>query len=156
MEELKDKIAKWLDPKLSELNCFLVDIKVMGSGNRIEVYIDNEENVKISTCETVSRYLEFYLDNDTAFPEHYILDVSSPGLENPFRVKRQYLKSIGKTIEIILNDGVKIEGILIDINDGQLKLQTVVGSKIKGRKPHILEEIIELDNIKYTKKKISF
>ncbi|MBK6729931.1 MAG: hypothetical protein IPG60_02825 [Bacteroidetes bacterium] len=36
------------------------------------------------------------MENDPAFGDNYMLDVSSPGMENPFKVERQYLKILAK------------------------------------------------------------
>ena len=64
MENLTARIEQWLAPKLEELDCFLVDIKVKPSGSKIEVYIDRDKGLQIETCEQVSRFLEFHLDNE--------------------------------------------------------------------------------------------
>ena len=93
MEKLSEKIAVWVAPKLEELDCFLVDIKINPAGSKIEVYIDRDTGLQIEMCEQVSRFLELHLDNEPGVPPKYILEVSSPGMDNPFKVERQYLKN---------------------------------------------------------------
>lgn len=156
MDVLKDKMQEWLQPKMEELDCFLVDIRHNPSSGKFEVFIDTDTGVTISQCEQVSRHLQFYMDNDPAFAENYSLDVSSPGMENPFKVERQYLKNIGKTVEVVLHTGVKKEGILDGFGDGKLKLRIALPVKVKGKPPEYMEEEMALDLIKSTKKKISF
>ena len=162
MEALKEKIEKWLEPKLDELGCFPVDIRLLNGGTRIEVYIDDDEGVKISTCEQVSRYLQFMLDNEEGTPENYTLDVSSPGMENPFKVVRQYTKNIGKTVEVLLQNGEKKEGILKEVHEKDIiiSVQKEIQKNLKpGQKPkygEVKEETIAFTDIKSAKKKISF
>ncbi len=83
MDEIKLKVIKWLEPKLDELDCFLVEVKINTANNKYEVYVDSMENIEISTCEKISRSLEFHLDNDEAIPENYNLEVSSPARRMP-------------------------------------------------------------------------
>ncbi|MBP7400354.1 MAG: hypothetical protein KA954_12250 [Chitinophagales bacterium] len=156
MDVLKEKIQEWLAPKLEELDCFLVDIRHNPSNGKFEIFMDTDAGVTISACEQVSRYLNFYMENDPAFGDNYMLDVSSPGMENPFKVERQYLKNIGKTVELVLHSGVKKEGILKQYDGEKLTLQIALPVKVKGKKPELVEEEFTLEEIKSTKKKISF
>lgn len=157
MEGLKDKIEGWLKPKLEEMNCYLVDVKILNSGGKIEVYIDNNDNpVTISECETISRFLEFYLDNDNALNHRYVLDVSSPGMDNPFKVAKQYQKNIGRVVEVVLTGGIKKEGVLKSADDEKLEIDIHHPPKKKHLKPEITTELIQFAEIKSVKKKITF
>lgn len=156
MEKLSEKIAVWVAPKLEELDCFLVDIKINPAGSKIEVYIDRDAGLQIETCEQVSRFLELHLDNEAGVPPKYILEVSSPGMDNPFKVERQYLKNIGKTVEVLLTNGVKIEGMLEQYQPDALVLKQTIPPAKKGQAPTYKEATINMNDIKYTKKKISF
>ncbi|MBC8047570.1 MAG: ribosome assembly cofactor RimP [Fimbriimonadaceae bacterium] len=157
MEGLKSRIEQWLQPKLEEMNCYLVDVKVLNNGSKIEVYIDNNDNpVTISECEAVSRYLEFYLDNDGNINNKYVLDVSSPGMDNPFKVPKQYQKSIGRAVEILMNTGMKKEGILKYASDDKIEIEVHHPAKKKHLKPEITTEEIQFTEIKTVKKKIIF
>jgi ribosome maturation factor RimP len=152
----REKITELLGPKLSELGCFLVDIRINPSINKYEVFIDSDEGVTIEACEKLSRYLQFCMDNDTSFPQNYTLDVSSPGMDNPFKVMRQYTKNIGKEVEVLLNNGLKKEGILLEVTESDLKLAVHHPPKKKGMKPEVTEELFVFEDIKSTKNKISF
>lgn len=151
-----EKILELLTPKLEELGCFLVDMKIIPSVNKYEIFIDNKDGVTIETCTKVSRYIEFHMDNDDSFPKQYSLDVSSPGMENPFKVPQQYEKNIGKTVEVVLMSGVKKEGILKAADAEKLKLEVHIPPPKKGMKPKVEEAEFELSEIKSTKKKITF
>lgn len=152
----KEKIIEILQPKLDEYGCFLVDVRVNPSLNKYEIFIDTDEGVTIQVCEKISRYLMFVMDNDPDFSANYSLDVSSPGMDNPFKVMRQYQKSIGKLVEVVMLSGVKKEGVLEDVNEAEMKLAVHHPPAKKGMKPKVTEEIIPMKDIKSTSKKITF
>jgi len=147
----REKIIEIVTPKLEEMGCFLVDVRINPAINKYEVFIDSDTGVTIETCEKVSRHIEFILDNDTAVPPKYALDVSSPGMDNPFKVMRQYRKNIGKKVEVLLNSGIKKEGILQEVNDAGLKLQVFHQPPKKGIKPEVTEETLNFTDIKSTR-----
>ena len=131
MERLADQIAEWLEPKLEELGAFLVDVKQNPAQHRIEVYLDRDAGkpgIDIETCTVVSRYLQFQLDHGEATPKNYILEVSSPGMDNPFKVLRQYKKYQGALVEVLLLDGRKLDGILADSSEEGIVLDRFLSS----------------------------
>ncbi|MFN3940591.1 MAG: ribosome maturation factor RimP, partial [Chitinophagales bacterium] len=132
------------------------DIRHNPSAEKFEVFIDTDSGVTINQCEQVSRYLQFLMENDAAFSDGFALDVSSPGMENPFKVERQYLKNIGKTVEVLLQNGAKKEGVLTAFEADKLFLQMIIPPKKKGMQPEFSNEVIHLSEIKSTKKKIAF
>lgn len=153
---VKKMLIDWSEPKLEELGCFLVDVKVDPSHARYALYIDKDGGVSIGTCETMSRYLEMHLDNTPGIPKDYTLEVSSPGLDNPFMVKRQYSNSIGKEVEVLMKSGVKKEGKLLSAGEESIRIAVEV--PLQGKKYAIKteEEDIPFSAIKSTKKKITF
>lgn len=152
----REQIEQWLGPKLEELGCFLVDIRINPSSSKYEVYIDTPTGVTIEQCEKVSRFLNFQMENDPTFPERYTLDVSSPGMDNPFRVQQQFDKNIGKHVEVLLLSGVKKEGILKKADGKILHLEVHHPPKKKGMAPDIDLETFDFAEIKHVKKKINF
>lgn len=152
----REQIEQWLGPKLEELGCFLVDIRINPSSAKYEVYIDTPTGVTIEQCEKVSRFLNFQMENDNQFPEKYTLDVSSPGMDNPFRVQQQYDKNIGKTVEVVLLSGIKKEGMLKKADGFVLHLEIHHPPKKKGMPPVIELETFDFAEIKSVKKKIIF
>lgn len=138
-EEVKNKIEEWLQPILSEKNLFLVDIK-FPMGRQIEVYVDSDKGIHISECADISRFLEKNLDGSGLVPENYILEVSSPGMDNPLRVPRQYKRRIGRVLEITKTNGVQVIGELLEVNDTNIKLRDVPEEKSKTQKAKSKEE----------------
>lgn len=99
--------------------------------NKIIVLIDREGGVGINQCVEVSRFIEKSLDRDA---EDFELEVSSAGLDAPFKVLRQYQKNIGKEVDVKLADGKKVKGQLIEANEKGITVQQVSKEKIEGRK----------------------
>ena len=120
---------------------FLVEVKV-GSGNDIRVLVDTPEGISVDDCAGISRFLNGSLDRES---EDYSLEVSSPGLSAPFRVRQQYEKNVGRTVEMVLNDGDKLEGKLESVSGESVTL------KVKGK-----DRTVRYDEIKKAKTVISF
>ncbi|MBL0310538.1 MAG: hypothetical protein IPP77_12955 [Bacteroidetes bacterium] len=126
-------MESWLQPLLEEKNLFLTDIR-FSMGKKIEVYIDSDEGILIDDCATVSRFLEKNLDGSGAVPSNYILEVSSPGMDNPLKVPRQYRKRIGRILQVVKNDGTSIEAELIAVTDDNIRLREVKEKEKRRRK----------------------
>ena len=147
----KEEIRKVAEPKIKELNGFLVDVKV-NTANVITVFFDRMEGVQVEHCLAISKYVEEHFDREV---EDYELTVCSAGLDNSFRVDEQYQKYIGKEVGVLLKNGRRKKGVLLSFDDALL---LEVEKKKKGsRKEFILEEVsIPKDEIKETKLKINF
>ena len=132
-----------------------MDVKV-SDGNHIKVLLDNDSATSIEQCMALSRHLESLLDREQ---EDFRLDVSSPGLDMPLQLERQYLKNIGKQIIVKPTMGGKMEGELLSVDAKGLTFKTREKRRIEGRKAKewVEEEhgfgFSELD---YTKVMISF
>ena len=102
------QIQELIESHILGSGIFLVEV-VVKQGNAIRIQVDRKEGISIDECVKISRFVNENLDRDE---EDYSLEVSSPGLGKPFKVRQQYEKSIGKRIEISLTDGKREEGIL--------------------------------------------
>jgi ribosome maturation factor RimP len=148
-------IRELAEKKLEENESFLVDVTVSAS-NKIRVTIDNFNGLAINECVSMSRWIENELDRET---EDYELEVSSPGLDQPFKVFRQYQKNIGREVEVKLNDGQKLEGKLTKAADQQIEIEQKSREKIEGQKgkQSVTRQItLPLDKIKETRIIIKF
>lgn len=106
-------ITELVEQYLVGSDIFLVDVAVK-AGNAIRVHVDRMEGISIDECVKISRYLNEKLDRDA---EDYSLEVSSPGLGAPFRVKQQYDKNCGRHIEVRLKEGSTVTGKLQTVSD---------------------------------------
>jgi ribosome maturation factor RimP len=104
----------------------------------------------------VNRYIESQFDRET---EDYELEVSSAGLTEPFKVKKQYEKNIGNEVETLTKAGKKITGVLVEVHDNEFVLQTEKTVKPEGakRKMTVVENLtFAYEEIKSTKYIIRF
>lgn len=124
---LESLMNKWLADKPDH---FLVDIKVL-PGNKVEVFVDADKGIQIDTCAQISRYLEQYLDEELPLGEKYTLEVSSPGMSSPIKVLRQYQRRIGNELAVLKADGVKVIGILKQVDESGIVLEESIMKKKK-------------------------
>ncbi len=133
---------------------FVVDVRV-SSSNKITVLIDREEGVTIDDCARLNRLVEENLDRDA---EDFELEISSPGLNEPFRVVRQYLKNRGEEVEVLTKEGKKHKGVLKDVLDNGFVIDEKIKVKGSGKRPDtkIKEREFQFEYVKATRLFIDF
>jgi len=127
---------------------FLVEVQVK-KGNVINVIVDGDKGVNIEECVKISRFIESKLDRDK---EDYELRVSSPGIDKPFKMKRQYKRYVGREIEVLTTDDKKWEGLLISVGEEEIGMQIKQGKKGK----EVLDKRILFRDILEARPVISF
>ncbi|MBC7866022.1 MAG: ribosome maturation factor [Gloeobacteraceae cyanobacterium ES-bin-316] len=149
---LIETVQKLLMPMLEE-DIFLIEIKVKPINN-IKIYLDADQGLGIERCIKINRALYKIMEEMGFFPEgDFSLEVSSPGIGEPLKQHRQYIKNIGRDVEIIVEEDVKITGILKEVTEENIIVETTEG---KGKKLVVKNEEIALTNIKQTKVLIKF
>ena len=132
---------------------FLVEIRIKPTNN-IKVFIDADEGVNLSNLIEYNRKLYRQIEESGLYPDgNFSLEVSSPGLDEPLKMNRQYKKNIGRYVEVILQDATKKEGKLIETTEDGIVIEWEEG---KGKKKQIKQESILFDQIKTTKIQIKF
>tara|TARA_B110000003_G_C16615244_1_gene521055 strand:- start:779 stop:1234 length:456 start_codon:yes stop_codon:yes gene_type:complete len=145
------EIIKVVEPKINELDGFLVDVKV-NTSNFITIFFDRMDGVQVEHCLEISKYFEEKFDREI---EDYEITVCSAGLDNAFTVDKQYQKYIGKEVGVLLMNGKRKSGIIVNYNE-DLTLD-IVKKKKGSRKEYINEQVnIPRSQIKETKLKINF
>ncbi len=131
---------------------FLVDLKLK-PGNSIQVLLDADQGVSLNKCVAYHRALYNKIEEASFFePGDFLLEVSSPGLDEPLKMNRQYVKNIGRLVDIVLKDGRKISGKLLAA-EPQILLEETKG---KGKKQEIVQHTFLPEQIKTTKIQIVF
>ncbi len=121
----KEEIEKRLNSHLQGTEYFLVELEVK-QGGVVDVFVDGDKGIPISECAKISRYITGLFDRNV---EDYELRVSSPGLDRPLKLARQYKKYMGRQIEVLMKTGEKISGSLKSCDDTGLTLEEKVGKK---------------------------
>jgi ribosome maturation factor RimP len=123
---------------------FLVDLRIKPTNN-IKVFLDGDSGITIEKCVQVNRKLYKRLEESGLFPEgDFSLEVSSAGLDEPLKSLRQYKKNIGRQVEVQLQDGSLIEGVLTGVNEDGIVLEVTKGKPVNRKLPSKKKEISSL------------
>ena len=123
-----DRISEAVSPILWTLGLELADIVCVGQGSRsvVRVFIDKPEGVTLDDCERAHKALGPALDVADPFPHAYTLEVSSPGLDRPFKRIQDYRRAIGKRVTLKLREPLagqwRLVGTLTDVTDDSVTL----------------------------------
>ncbi len=132
---------------------FVVDV-VVRDGNAIKVFLDHDVATSIENCIALSRHLNASLDRDA---QDFSLDVSSPGLDMPLKLHRQYVKNVGREVDVRLVDGEKVEGVLAAVEADTISLEVQVrDAASKSRKLIASTRILSFSDIASTRIVVSF
>ena len=127
VSEIKDAISS----EIVARNCYIVDITVSRE-NDIEITIESEEGrVELDDCVAVSRHFEEQFDREK---EDYSLTVTSAGLDQPFKVLKQYQKAVGSKVEVQLKGGRKMIATLIEADEESITLNYSAKEAVEGKK----------------------
>lgn len=145
-------LEQLLHPMLVD-DIFLVSIKIKPTNN-YKVYIDADGGLGIEKCTRINRALYRQIEEQGLHPDgNFSLEVSSPGIDEPLKLLRQYKKNISRHVEVVLNDGQKKEGKLKEVADAAITIEQVSG---KGKKAITADVQINFDDIKQTTVQIKF
>ena len=146
-------VEKKLSELLTELpGYFLVEISVKPTNN-IKVFVDADQGAAIDQLSRINRALYKWVE-ENLFPNgDFSIEVSSPGLEEPLKLNKQYLKNVGRMVEIVLKNGLKKEGKLISVSENEIVIEEEIG---KGKKREVIQHIILKEEIKTTKVQVKF
>ena len=119
---------------------YIVDVSI-SKDNDIEVIIEKEEGiVELEDCVAMSRYFETCFDREK---EDYSLTMSSAGLDQPFKVLKQYLKAVGTKVEVQLKGGRKMVAVLEAADQESVTLKYSVKEAVEGKKKKELVEHVD-------------
>ncbi len=120
-----EQIIAMVQEELIRRDLFLVDVLVL-PGSRIVVYIDSMKGISLDECMALSRYLRQKLEQESG---DFELEVSSPGLDKPLKLPQQFIKNIGRLLEVITFDGIKTTGRLVMANHEIIRLEVEAPGK---------------------------
>jgi len=125
---MKEKVKELLNQALEEnTSLFLIEFEIT-EGNQIRVIIDGDDGITVKDCIAVSRAIEHNLDREEI---DFSLDVASAGVSEPLSIPRQFIKNIGRKLNVKTQDQKVFEGTLTKANDNEIELQW----KVREPKP---------------------
>ena len=136
VSEIKDAIGG----EIAARGCFLVDVSV-SKDNDIVLTIESENGkIELDDCVSLSRYFETKFDREV---EDYSLTVSSAGLDQPFKVLKQFLKAVGTKVEVQLKGGKKMAALLEAADEESVTLKYSAKEAVEGKKKKELVEHVD-------------
>jgi ribosome maturation factor RimP len=105
-----EELTRLLEPTVERLGYELADLELRLSGRDsvVRVFIDKPQGVGLEDCEAVSRQVSAVLDVEDPVPGHYVLEVSSPGLDRKLTKPAHYRRYVGDDVRVQLR--VPLEG----------------------------------------------
>ena len=151
-EDQIETVQKLLQPLLVD-DIFLVDIKIKPTNN-IKIYLDADSGLGIEKCIKINRRLYKVMEEMGLYPDgDFSLEVSSPGVDEPLKIHRQFLKNIGRNVVVKLNDDSIKEGKLISATETDLTIEYTEG---KNKKAVTHTVTIPFTDIKQTTVQVKF
>jgi ribosome maturation factor RimP len=148
------QLEGFLKEILAEEPAIFVVSMLIKPTNNIKIFIDGDEGVKIEKCVRINRKMYKAIEESAMYPDgDFSLEVSSPGVDEPLKLIRQYNKNIGRDVEVTFNDDTKKEGKLISVTEADIIIEHTEG---KGKKAVTQQLVIPFDNIKTTIVQVKF
>lgn len=147
-----ETVENLIQPLLQE-DVFLVYIKIKPTNN-FKIYIDADGGLPLEKCIKINRALYKQMEEMGLYPDgDFSLEVSSPGIDEPLKLIRQYIKNVGRFIEVFKLDDTRLEGKLLEANEEKISIEITEG---KGKKMTINQLEVPISHIKQTKVQVKF
>lgn len=151
----QQKIRETVENCIAQSDLFIVDISLSPS-RKITILLDKYQGITIDECITINRQVVQALSPEI---EDYDLEISSPGLTEPFRVPQQYQKYLGQKVEVVFLSGEKLKGVLQQADDTSITLEYQKKVKEEGEKRAKIvtcNEVFQKASLKSTKLVLTF
>ena len=101
-ENFEKRAEELLSPIVERRGFELVDVEYVKEAGTwyLRGYIDKEGGITINDCEAVSREFSDLLDEADFIDDSYVMEISSPGLDRPLKKEKDFIRSVGKRVEI--------------------------------------------------------
>jgi ribosome maturation factor RimP len=141
------KVKELAEVKLADPGHFIVTVRFLEKQRpaRLLVIIDGDSGVTIDACAQLSRDLSHTLDEQDIVPVAYTLEVSTPGLDHPLQLKRQYRKNVGRGLKVHLNNKQIVQGRLESATDDMIVVEEQVKQAGTKALPTRMTEIAYAD-----------
>ena len=142
-ETYETRTEELITPILDRMNFELVDVEYVKEGGTwyLRAYIDKEGGITVNDCEAVAREMNEILDREEYDEDSYVLEVSSPGLGRPLKKEKDYIRSMGKEVEIrtyrAINREKEFYGILSAYDENTVTIKTEDGTEMTFEKSDI-------------------
>ena len=150
--DIEKKLEELVLRHLPDRRFFVTEIvaRPAGSKTKISVFLDGDDGINIDTCAQVSKELGKELDEMDLLMHPYTLMVSSPGLDRPLKLPRQYHKNLGKEVKINLKNNELKRGTLTDVSHEFVIIEETLTQQGKTKQEKIPFSEIETTHVLVT------
>jgi ribosome maturation factor RimP len=132
---------------------FLVSVRIKPVNN-FKIFVDADNGINIDRCVKINRAMYKVIEEEAWYPDgNFSLEVSSPGVDEPLLLPRQFKKNIGRTVAVTLSDDIKLEGKMTDATDEGILIEYKEG---KNKKAVLINKVLAFEEIKQVIVQISF
>jgi ribosome maturation factor RimP len=144
--DIKEKLTQLAEESLVNPAQFIVEV-VASSRNlsKITVIVDGDNGLNIDDCHRISKELSARLDELDFGTDHYVLEVSTPGLDHPLKLKRQYQKNVGRGLKVHLMDKSIIQGKLTEVSDEAITLRQELKEGKKITEKDVVIKFVDME-----------
>lgn len=144
-----EKILELLNALLVDSDCYLVSYKAKPNNN-YQIFLDSDSGFTLEKSIKLNRSLRKQIEESGMYPDgNFALEISSPGIDTPLKLPRQYIKNIGRKLSIELQneDKTNIIGKLTHTDDLGITI-TILHKKTKTSPEHTTMQYILYSDIK--------
>jgi len=135
-EQYEEKTQQFIQPILERMNFELVDVEYVKEGSTwyLRAYIDKAGGITVNDCEAVAREMNEILDREDYVEGSYVFEVSSPGLGRPLKKEKDFIRNMGKKVEIrtyrAINHEKEFYGSLKSYDDKKVTIENEAGDMV--------------------------
>jgi ribosome maturation factor RimP len=123
-----EEITQFLQNIATPMGIEIVDVTFDDKDKALTIFIETEAGVDLDTCEKFHNAIMEPIDElDPTYDQPYTLNVSSPGLDRPFKTQRDFERNLGKDVELKLFAPLKgkkfLEGTLTAFDENSVTVQ---------------------------------
>ncbi len=123
------EIRAFMESIATPMGIEVVDVEWNDRSSELTVLIDTENGVSLDVCEEFHNAIMDPIDVlDPTYDAPYTLNVSSPGLDRPFKTGRDFERNLDKEVEVKLYAPIKgrkyYEGLLLEYDGNAITLKT--------------------------------
>ena len=153
--EIAERVKTIAESHLREESHFIVDVLSKGVTGKTKflILLDGDEGINIDDCAELSRKVAAEIELEDLIEFAYVLEVSSPGIDHPIKLHRQYAKNIGRSLSFKMKDGSEFKGELVKVEKTLLE---VLKEKKVQKKKEVEKVNVLLNEIEKAKVLVSF
>ena len=146
LQDSSAEIKKLAESFLKDKSHFVVDVITSQRSNpkKLLVILDGDQGINIDDCAEVSRELSAALDTSNLVQGAFVLEVSTPGLDQPLKTTRQYVKNVGRNVKVKLKDRT-VEGKLSAVRESGIEIIQQTGSGKKKEEKSVEIPMAEIE-----------